>query len=541
MRVRIPVGWSRRLRRFAALLGVGLAITGGALAGATLALRAFGESSARLALGTVTIDVQPATSGRAELYMPLVDWEIVARPYAAPVAIRAEVTTVDRDRALVALRSGKDARGTVEQARAEVPSLVRDAVRHAVIVAAAGGIAGGLVAGCILGVATGRRRIALLGLPAGAVATALLIAPVAWSLQHVDYGAFEHPTFHAHGEELPRLLAFSAQLSDASRGYTASYETALRGLVNLVSVVGDGDAVPAAAHDIVVGSDIHSNTFPLQAFGRYAEGKPIFLVGDFTQLGTDYESSVADDVAALGPTVVAVSGNHDTAPLMRRLAERGVTVLRSDGVLDRSGRLVPGPVISVAGITVAGWDDPLETPTAQLGPHDLELQGPAFKAAGERLIAWFDALEPRPQMVLVHQHGLAHALLDHVAAETDRRPVVILTGHDHTQHLERVGRSLLVDGGTLGAGGIFAVGEAPAGFVDLRLDAAFTPLSADLVQIEPVSGDGSARRVVFDPRDTRPEARWDAVPALTDPDLAPEPVGPPVTTEGEPAVGEPNA
>ena len=53
---------------------------------------------------------------------------------------------------------------------------------------------------------------------------------------------------------------------------------------------------------------------------------------------------------------------------------------------------------------------------------------------------------------------------------------------------------------------MFAVGEAPAGFIDLRLDASFTPVSADMVQIEPVSGDGSARRVVFDPRDTRPRA-----------------------------------
>ena len=506
-----------------------LALVAGTVGGATLALRAFGASTAHLALGTVTIKVEAGTSGRAELYMPLVDWEVVARPFDAPVTVRAEVTSVDREQALVALRSGADANRKVEEARSQVPPLVRDAVRHALLVAALGGIAGALLAGCVLAVVLGRRRLVVFSLPAGVVATAALLVPVGWSLSHVDYRAFQHPTFHAHGSELPRLLAFSAQLTDASKGYTASYETALLGLVNLVSVVSDPTTPPTAVHEFVVGSDIHSNPLPLRAFGRYAKGKPIFLVGDFSQLGTAYEASIADDVAGLGPTIVAVSGNHDTLPLMKRLAARGVTVLRNDGVLDLQGRVVPGPVITVDGMTVAGWSDPLEASTDTFGVHPLELQGDDFTSAGARLVQWFDGLRPRPQIVLVHQHGLAHALLDHVAAQQDHTPVVILTGHDHLQHMERVGRSLLVDGGTLGAGGVFAVGETPAGFIDLRLDASFTPISSDMVQIEPVSGDGSARRVVFDPRDTRPRARWDSVP----PAAEPQP-----DAEGEAAAGD---
>ena len=83
-----------------------LALVAGTVGGATLALRAFGASTAHLALGTVTIKVEAGTSGRAELYMPLVDWEVVARPFDAPVTVRAEVTSVDREQALVALRSG---------------------------------------------------------------------------------------------------------------------------------------------------------------------------------------------------------------------------------------------------------------------------------------------------------------------------------------------------------------------------------------------------------------------------------------------------
>ena len=337
-------------------------------------------------------------------------------------------------------------------------------------------------------------------LPAGVVASAALVVPIGWSLSHVDYRAFQHPTFHAHGNELPRLLAFSARLTDASKGYTASYETALLGLVNLVSVVSEPITPPTAVHEFVVGSDIHSNALPLRAFGRYAKGKPIFLVGDFSQLGTATRRRRRRRRGARADHRRRQrQPRHAAADAAPGRARRHRAAQRRHARPERP--LVPGPVINVAGMTVAGYSDPLEAPTATFGIHPLELQGEGFKSAGQRLVEWFDALRPRPEVVLVHQHGLAHALLDHVAAQTDKRPVVILTGHDHLQHMERVGKSLLVDGGTLGAGGIFAVGEVPAGFIDLRLDGAFTPISADLVQIEPVSGDGSARRVVFDPQE----------------------------------------
>ena len=56
------------------------------------------------------------------------------------------------------------------------------------------------------------------------------------------------------------------------------------------------------------------------------------------------------EVAALGAPVVAVSGNHDTHALMDALAEEGVVVLSRE-----SG------VVEVAGIAVAGFDDPSST------------------------------------------------------------------------------------------------------------------------------------------------------------------------------------
>jgi hypothetical protein len=192
-------------------------------------------------------------------------------------------------------------------------------------------------------------------------------------------------------------------------------------------------------------------------------------------------------VAQLGSPVVAVSGNHDSGTLMRSRARHGVIVLtRARGVVD------------VDGMAVAGFEDPLERDGGVAG-HMLKLKVGEKVSVQQELIAWFDGLPRRPQIVLVHQHGLAHALLDHVAAEADAAPLLILTGHDHRQHIDRLGDDILVDGGTVGAGGPFAIGESRAGFALLHLTAANRLQAADLVQVEPLSGEGSARRVVFDP------------------------------------------
>jgi predicted phosphodiesterase len=504
-----------RARPLATAAAIVTFVLAAALGGTVLALQAYGRTTATLPYGVVAVSASPAVTGTAELYVPLVDWDVETRPFRAPVAIRAELRSVDRARLLLALRSGRDARTQVAEVRATAGPVVRRAMVRVAIVAVIGAVVGGLMAGLALAALTGRRRHALTAVAVSSLAGAAVIAASAWSVAHYDARALAHPTFRAHGDELPRLLAFSSQITDASRGYSASYANAILGASSLARFVGSPVA-PGTAHEFMVGSDIHSNTLPLRAFGRYAQNKPVYLVGDFSQLGTSLELPVADAVAALGPQVVAVSGNHDTLPLMRRLAERGVTVLRSDGILAADGSVHGSPVTTIAGITVAGYTDPLEAASDRIGRHPLELQGAAFTAAAADLIRWFDALRPRPRMVLVHEHGLAHALLDHVAAAAPSLPsVLVLTGHDHVQHIEQEGGSLLLDGGTLGAGGVLAIGRAAAGFLDVRLDASLSPVSADMVAVDPVTGDGVARRVAFPTAAPGGRGRWDTVPAPT--------------------------
>ena len=246
----------------------------------------------------------------------------------------------------------------------------------------------------------------------------------------------------------------------------------------------------------MVASDIHANWLTLPAFARYADHRPVFLVGDFALEGTPIEATIAQRAAALGHPTIAVSGNHDSPVVMRRLAEAGAIVLTHAGRLAGDGTVEGPPVISVDGLMVAGYEDPLAEQAGSFG-HRLDVTPAELSAEATKVETWFDGLSVRPNVVLVHDFRVAAALREHVAAEGGG-PLMILTGHDHRQHVDRSGDVVEVDGGTLGAGGVFALGHAPAGFAQVHLAADGWPAAVDLISADPISGDASARRIAID-------------------------------------------
>jgi predicted phosphodiesterase len=469
-----------------------------ALAGGVVALRAAEPASRPVTLGTVDVRVSPARTGRLDVYVPLVDWGVRTRPYRSPLAVELEFRSLDRDAALAAVRSGGAADASLGLLEAELRDVVGDGLRRAAVLALLGGAAGGLLGGALVA-AWGRRRWVVLGPLTGFAVSLVAVSALGLGVSRFDYSALREPTFYAHGEELPRLLEFSERLLADGGGYEDSYHEAVEGLTRLIAVAGERGRTPAPIdRTVVVASDLHSNTLVLPALEGFTSGKTVFLAGDLTQRGTRYEAPVVASVAELGSRVVAVSGNHDSRPLMRAAARAGVLVLT------RSGRLLPDggtdgrPVVSVDGLLVAGWDDPLESAAANLRRRPLELKEQAFLDAATELLAWFAALPERPHVVLVHQHGLAHALVERLAAEGGQ-PVLVVTGHDHRAHVEREGVHTLVDGGSVGAGGAFGVGDEVSALAQVHLDAGSRPLAVDLIEIEPASGQGEARRVVLDP------------------------------------------
>jgi predicted phosphodiesterase len=448
------------------------------------------------ALGTVRVEVRPALGGTVDVYVPIVDWGVRADAFDAPLDLVLRFRSLNRDAAERTLRSGAEARAGMTRLRSELADAARSALIRAALLALAGGLIGGALAGGVFGALRHDRRWLAYGAAAGATVPALVAGVALLQVRGIDYASFQKPTFYAQGRELPRLLTLSEQLLTADESYTESYEQALAGLANLVAFAGDPAAVPRGTRSALVASDLHLNRLVLPVIAEYAAGKPAFLVGDVTLLGTSYERALAGEIARLGEPVVAVSGNHDSRPFMRALAGAGAIVLTGEGRLQPDGTTGGEPVVEIAGLAVAGYDDPLEGSRDTLDGRPLELTDEAFEQEAETFVAWFDRLERTPDVVLVHQHGLAHALLDSLPGEEGRQ-LLILTGHDHEQHVEQRGSALLVDGGTVGAGGPFAIGEQPVGFVELRIASTGTRVQAlDLIEVEPLSGEATARRVV---------------------------------------------
>jgi hypothetical protein len=486
------MGWG--VLRFTALL---LVCVVSAVAGAYLLVRAFASTVEPFSLGTVRVRAVAALDGRVDVYVPIVDWGVRASPYRAPVAVEVRFRSLDRDEALDALRSGAAADESLEELRSELAGIGRTAIRRSVVLGVAGGVGGGLLGGAVVGAALRRRRWLGYGAAIGLLVPIAYLGIVLATLRQVDYAAFEEPTFYAHGRELPRLLTLSEQVLTAGETYTEAYEQTLAGLANLVAFASDGGSPEAPTTSVVLASDLHANTLVLPVFEDYTRGKPVFLAGDFALRGTTTESRLVPLIRRLGGTIVAVSGNHDSRPFMLDLVRAGVIVLTRDGRLLPDGSTDGRPVAVVEGFQVAGFDDPLEARTARLEARPLDLSESQFAAASSELVDWFEGLAPRPDIVLVHQHGLAHTLLDSLADGEGDPPLLILTGHDHEQHLHEEEGGVLVDGGTVGAGGPFAIGVQAAGFAEIHFTEGAQARAVDLIEVEPVSGNARASRTVL--------------------------------------------
>jgi predicted phosphodiesterase len=507
---------ARRAGLALAALAGGLVL---AVGGLLLGLRIASPGEYDTSLGRVSVRVTPSTNGQLEAYVPLADWGVRVDAFSAPMKLHLEPRTVDRD---AVLRAASGEAGLVSAAETELRSAVRRSILRTMRFALGGAALLALMLGLTLAALRVGNRTVLLTAPLGVIALGALVCGVTlWRAQSTfDTRALDHPTFYARGAELVQLLDAAENARRAGDGYASKVQGAVQGFASLLAdpTTGRVDGRRRA----LIASDLHGNRFALDSLRDYAADKPVFFVGDFGNTGSAVEARLlAPRVARLGRRVIAVSGNHDSTIFMRALARRGVTVLTRDGVL-RAGGGHGAPMIEVGGLRVAGFDDPQEWRGARPGDprrtfsfSELPDPAQAAEAADRALLRWFDRLPRRPDVLLVHQNGLAQRLARTLSEREDARPLTILTGHDHAQHVTSYRDITVVDAGTVGASGLYGVGRDSVGLADLHFTAAGTLRAADMIAVEPVSGAAQARRVVIAPceepggvcRRLRPEAR----------------------------------
>ncbi len=464
------------------------------IASVILGPRLAGTTGVATDFGRVTIELEPALGGGLEGYVPVADWGVSFDGPPLPIRARAELRTLNRD---ALLRAAEGDSEEVETTRTQL----RDGATRAVLRAFAWTLGVALIlalAACLI-LRPLRPRWAL---PVVTVLLFLLATITAGLVARssLERSSFENPTFFASGGELKRILEVIDQ-NDVESPYGNEFENIVR---SLGAVLATGGGEETTARELFAGSDLHTNPLVIRPVSRLVGDEPVLLSGDFGQRGSAAEAAVlAPRVAALGRRVVAVSGNHDSAALMRSLAAAGVTVLDRRGQLTPQGGFRPPPVITVNGLRVAGWADPLEyggkNPLGDRAVTFDDLDDPQRVSSQwlTGMLRWFDGLEVKPDVLMIHQNSLATLLAEALAEAGYGEPLTITTGHSHEQELERIGSTVVVNPGSIGAGGAFDAGEEEIGLAHLRFNGDGSLRSVELISVEPFSGAARATRIVI--------------------------------------------
>ncbi|HEU0102392.1 MAG TPA: metallophosphoesterase [Mycobacteriales bacterium] len=416
-------------------LGGAAAVVVLALAGAFLAVTAFGALSRPVGPFDVRLSLRPVLDGRTVLAVPPLG-DVGFDTHDGPVALEVRVTGV-RPAAAAALvgpdadlqQVGQDAR---EQLRRAVLLLL---LRDGLLAVGGAGLAALLVlrAGrpALIAAGTATVVLAATGAVVGATASsrgldepeysgALTYAPsVIGDVQDVL------ARLDDYGQQLGRLVTNVATLYDAAS--TLPSYAAQPGTVRLLHV-----------------SDLHLSTSAYPLIASVVAQFDVDLVvdtGDVADHGSSVEDAYVDAIAGLRVPYLYVRGNHDSVGTEAAVRRQPNAVVLDDGF-----------PVRVAGLTVMGQADPRFTPDKQTGDEDAPRE--ELLAVGRHLRDVVLTQQPGPDVVAVHDPVSAEPLAGEVP--------LVLAGHTHRREVtEQDGTRLMVQGSTGGAGLRALEGETP--------------------------------------------------------------------------------
>jgi predicted phosphodiesterase len=477
-----------RIRAAAALLATVVAAVVG-----VFGVLATYHQDRRLDVATVRLSVHPGGDRGLALYVPLVDWGVRFPVVRLPAQLRLDVRGIDR--AAVG-RIARHERLDVQELRGQVRDAVAAYLRTLVLLA----FLGGLVLAALVALAVRHHAVPRVRWLVGCGGLTALACAVAVALLLPPRGPLDEPEYFAHGADIPQALRLVESATRSSQDLGDELDAQLVGLARLV--IAPGDRQPASGVPrLTLASDVHNNVLVLPALRRAAAGGPLVLAGDLTDRGSPLETAVTRAVVRAGDPLVFVAGNHDSVALERELARAGAIVLTRDGRLRADGSRGPR-VVRVAGLRVAGYDDPFlrrRGHRAATDPHPSEAQQAAFDA-------WLRGIQRDVDVVIVHEPTLAAQALQRLTADPPSHPLAFLVGHTHVQNLRAGGNVVVLNAGTAGGGGTGNLTEHQPIGVAVLLYAArprFDPLAADLITIDPGSGDATASRSRLDDLDGR--------------------------------------
>jgi predicted phosphodiesterase len=482
---RLPRRAFLTLRRGLALAAIVVAT----LAGGYLALVSFRQDR-ELSVGTIRLSVSPGHKGALDIYVPLVDWGARFEAIRLPARLRVDLRTVDRDVVKRVATGGElDVQTVRKDARDAIATYLRNLI---LLVFLCGGSLGVLVAFAVRGGATPKLRYTT-----GAAITTALLSAVALATLLPPRGAIDKPQYYAFGPDIPKALEAVETAQRSTKALDQELDAQLVGLARLVNAPANRPALEDRPR-LTVASDLHNNVFDLPILERTAAKGPVFFVGDLTDRGSPLEAALVRRVVRVGNPFVFVPGNHDSDSLARQLARDKAVVLTRSGRLSADGTTDGHPIVTVAGLKVAGYDDPFER---QAGDNFADRYNRAPDPTEiERFATWMRGVRDKTDIVMVHNPALITTALQELDANPPPTPLTILVGHTHKAELTRTAGATVINAGTVGAGGTGNLLEhEKIGIARLSYEEKpFQPLAVDMVTIDPRSGSATARRERLD-------------------------------------------
>ena len=468
------------------------------LAGSYLALVSFRQDRV-LSVGEIRLSVSPGHKGALDIYVPLVDWGARFEAIRLPARLRVDLKTIDRDVVKRVATGGQvDVQSVRKDARDAIATYLRNLV---LLVLLCGGSLGVLVAFAVRGGATPKLRYTT-----GAAVTTALLTAIALVILLPPRGPIDTPQYYAFGPDIPRALEAVETAQRSTRALDQELDAQLVGLARLVTAPANRPALEDRPR-LTLASDLHNNVLALPILERTAARGPVFFAGDLTDRGSPIEAALTRRVTRTGTPFVFVPGNHDSDTLARQLAGDGAVVLTRSGRLGENGETSGRPIVTVAGLRVAGYDDPFERQADDnFADRYNRTPDPAEVA---RFATWMRGVRDDVDIVMVHNPALLTDALTELDADPPSKPLTILVGHTHAAELTRRPGATVINAGTVGAGGTGNLLEREKiGIARLSYEAepSFEPLAVDMVTIDPRSGSATARRERLDEAPPEPDA-----------------------------------
>lgn len=459
-----------------------------------LGSRLVSSSEADTDLGQVSFQFYPSWGGKIDGYVPIANWGVRFKRFWLPLTVKVELRTLNRERMLDVAEGDER---VITSAQEDLKngfqaSLARVLIYSFLVLNLL------LICSYPLWKNIPRKWI----IPTVAFGVFLLISiSIGVVLQaETKNNLLENPTFYASGSELQQILRVVDE-AEVDSIYGSEFSSIIRSVSSLLAT---GKAPADEENSVYLGSDLHANPLVVKPVSEIVGKKTLLLTGDYGQRGDDLETSfLVPKISAMAEQVVAVSGNHDSHKLMKSLAAEGVLVLDKDGALQKNGKSLPPTVRDVQDIEIAGVADPLEYKEGSsekrlMTLEEVSAQDSYKKSWAKKTVEWFSALKKKPNLLMIHQESLALEFAKELHDQGYSNPLTITTGHTHKQNLEKIGSTIVVNSGTIGAGGVFEAGVSGIGLAHLSFNTDGSLRLVEFLLVEPFSGAAQAHRLEVD-------------------------------------------